>query len=225
MIIYAKKTTVKCHLCYKRFSSKVALTRHINQYHSVHKRYKCRFCQKDFLRENNKFLHERNCERRPDYLSEPTEATESTTQAGGSRTVDESEPPTLTQSTLKHTAEKYQKKFNRENKSNLYMRFNHAVREFKDILSDKTKSKAIKWYLSLGVEFCSATNPSKMTDPPVIFRSQTFASLDENDLEELLITAYDQIIDDIENFQRNGSGWILDNLVTLDLGEIFNLSI
>ena len=225
MVAYAEKKSEKlhqCQQCYRRFYSRDALTRHIRQYHIERKLHKCKFCQKDFIREKNKFLHERNCDQRPCCSSETT-ATQSTSQVGGSGTINESDPPVLTQSSLKHTAEKFQKQFNREDKNNLYLRFKEALREFIHILVDKIKSKSIKWYLSLNVEFCGATNPLKRTDPPVTFRTEVFTSITEYDLEEMANLGYEQIVDDIENFQRNGSGWVLDNLVTLDLGEILIL--
>ena len=59
---------------------------------------------------------------------------------------------------------------------------------------ESQKSKGIKFFMVLVMEFVRASNPSVITVPPVSF----------------------QFIYNIGEFQRNGSGWIVKDIIQLD---------
>ena len=71
------------------------------------------------------------------------------------------------------------------------------------------------------MNFCKSTSPSFKTDPAVTFRSEVFKSIDTRGLDYQFHVGYNQIVLQINEFQRNGSGWVIDHLQHLDLGTCF----
>ena len=81
--------------------------------------------------------------------------------------------------------------------------------------------EAVKWYLSLNMNFCKSASPAVKTDPAVTFRSELFKSIDHHKLDYQFHVGYNQIVQQIDEFQRNSSGWVVDHLQHLDLGSCF----
>ena len=81
--------------------------------------------------------------------------------------------------------------------------------------------EAVKWYLSLNMNFCKSASPAVKTDPAVMFRSELFKSIDNHKLDNQFHVGYIQIVQQIDKFQRNSSGWVVDHLQHLDLGSCF----
>ena len=81
--------------------------------------------------------------------------------------------------------------------------------------------EAVKWYLSLNMNFCKATNPAIKTGPAVTFCSEVFKSINTHELDYQFHVGYNQIVPQIDEFQRNGSGWVVDHIQHLDLGTCF----
>ena len=67
-----------------------------------------------------------------------------------------------------------------------------------------------KWYLGLKVIFHKATDPSVLTHPPVFFQTNPSPSykVDRED-EETWENALQQLDKQIEEYESNGSGWVL----------------
>ena len=82
---------------------------------------------------------------------------------------------------------------------------------------DVVKKRAVKFYLSLHVNFHLSTDVTFLTDPPAFLSTDTIEGYDSSDIHDALISTYENLVSTIEDFQQRGSGWILDNLVALDL--------
>ena len=82
-------------------------------------------------------------------------------------------------------------------------------------------AEALKWYLSLNINFCKSTSPGIKIDPAVTFPSEEFKSIDIHKLDYQFHEGQNQIVLQIDEFQRSGSGWVVDHLQHLDLGTCF----
>ena len=80
-----------------------------------------------------------------------------------------------------------------------------------------TKEANIKWYASLSLVFHKATRPDVITNPPVYFRTEPVASTSSNPLELQLKVALRRLWHQIDRYEENGSGWVVDRLRELDI--------
>ena len=85
----------------------------------------------------------------------------------------------------------------------------------------QVNTEAVKWYLSLNMNFCKSMNPAVKADPAVMFLSEVFKSINTHELEYQFHVGYNQIVLQIDEFQRNSSGWVVDHLQHLDLDTCF----
>ena len=88
---------------------------------------------------------------------------------------------------------------------------------FGDILNEKKKG-GIKFIVSVFVVFCKADNEEEITNPPVVLKSDVFVCVNGTDINERLNVACEQIKERIDEFVRNGSGWVIHHLEQMDLG-------
>ena len=71
------------------------------------------------------------------------------------------------------------------------------------------------------MNFWKPTSPGVKTDPAVTFHSELLKSIDTHELDYQFHVGFNQIVLQIDEFQRNGSGWVVDHLHHLDLGTSF----
>ena len=64
--------------------------------------------------------------------------------------------------------------------------------------------------------FVKAVDPAVTTDPLVVLTSELFEVYADTDISECLEKVYKQILNYIEVYERNGSGWILNILHSLE---------
>ena len=76
--------------------------------------------------------------------------------------------------------------------------------------------KALKFNMSLHVNFEKAVDPSFVTIPHAVLVTEQFEVYADTDIEDLLRDASKQLQNRIENYEGTGSGWIISNLVALD---------
>ena len=74
----------------------------------------------------------------------------------------------------------------------------------------EVKNGAIKWYLSLQLFFCKSADPTVKTDQRAIFESIVFYSVDNQKTNEMVTLGYNQLFQQRDEFQRNGSGSVVD---------------
>ena len=77
-------------------------------------------------------------------------------------------------------------------------------------------SKGIKFFMVLEMEFFQASNPEIVTVPPIVFHSETHEVYEDTNLEEVLQFIYREFTYNIGEYQRNGSGWVVKDLLQLD---------
>ena len=227
-----------CLKCSHSFYDAENLKRHTENCHGQVKEWHCRYCSKVFHRDQNKLFHERNCEQGPgisrkrqqqtidNYVSKISKG-EYQVGAGQDGVTIEEKEPTLIESSLKYTAKLYRKEFDQGNRRNLLNRLQHSLNHFKPIIARDTllSKQSVKWYLSLNMDFVKAADVSVKTDPSVTFRSEVFCSLNANKLDETFEAGYNQIVQLIDEFQQNGSGWVVDKFVAIDLGKQYFITV
>ena len=94
-------------------------------------------------------------------------------------------------------------------KSNIVNSYDHIVKQLK-------KKKSLKLQVSLFAVFHQAGNEDFKTDPPIVINSDMTTIMSSCLLEEQLLMIYNNFVSKIEDFQEQGSSWILDKLIKLD---------
>ena len=77
----------------------------------------------------------------------------------------------------------------------------------------------VKWYVTLKLNFHKANDPAVITEPPVVFRTEVFTSLNVEDIDAMFHAVYNELTQKIHNYQANGSGWVVDQFIDVELGE------
>ena len=85
----------------------------------------------------------------------------------------------------------------------------------------RANAEAVKRYLSMNMNFCMSTSPGVKTDPTVPFHSEVLMPIDTHKLDYQFHVGYKQIVQQIGEFQRSGSGMVIDHLWHLELGTYF----
>ena len=79
------------------------------------------------------------------------------------------------------------------------------------------RCRALKFTMSINVKFVKTDDSSIKTDPPVWFTTQPFPVYKGSDINDLLSCTQKQLLNRIDTFESNGSGWILNKLIFLDV--------
>ena len=84
----------------------------------------------------------------------------------------------------------------------------------------QSEKLALKFTMALHVVFIQSTEPDLKTDPAVVFNTDPFDVCSDTNIAECLTEVYIQLLNDIDIYERNGSGWVLNTLETLDLSYL-----
>ena len=227
-----ERTKHKCKGCTKFFSNGAALKQHHCE--SQIKKEKCPHCIKTINPTNNLEKQMRRCEKAPTHPSKrqlrqttldgptslengpstPKKLMVEEVQVGGAPAEQAGhwKAPEIVESALKYTALSFRKAF----KSNKKIEVIHSMRPMIKGQA-RVNAEAVKWYPALGMNFRRSTSPGVKTYPAVTFRSGMFKSIGTHKLDYQFHVRYNQIVLQIDEFQRNGSGWVVDHLRHLDL--------
>ena len=97
----------------------------------------------------------------------------------------------------------------------------NTLNEFKPII---IASYSIKYYFSVKVIYHQVKDVNDLTDPPAVHNTDVFKFLKlQTNVEKQLETIFLMISKSIEEFEKNGSGWVLDHYVSIDLCRYNNL--
>ena len=122
--------------------------------------------------------------------------------------------PDIAESALKYAALTFRKIFDSNDKKNVQQQLKDVIHTMRSVTKGQTRAnaEAFKWYLSLNINFCKSTSSGVNTDLAVTFHSEVFKSIDTHEFNYLFHVEYNQIVQQIDKFQRNGSGWIVNHL-------------
>ena len=132
-------------------------------------------------------------------------------QQGGQLEDTAKEAVVLVESALQNAASVYRKHFNQEDCQNLLENLKTNLTELKDIFVNKilVQTQALKWYVTLKLNFHKANDPAVITEPPVV-------------LDAMFHAVYNELTQKIHDYQANGSGWVMDQFIDVDLG-VYNI--
>ena len=70
------------------------------------------------------------------------------------------------------------------------------------------------------VNFRKAASSDVITNPPVVLHTEPEMGLRGTNYEQKLNEAFEEMIGKIDTFERNGSGWIVDKFLQLDINIV-----
>ena len=82
------------------------------------------------------------------------------------------------------------------------------------------KRKGITLSLALKVIMHKSVDPAVVADPPAVLNTDMVVGLIGSKYEDDLKAAFSNVMQQIDNFQRNGSGWVLNQFVELDMSIV-----
>ena len=98
---------------------------------------------------------------------------------------------------------------------------NELQQQVRDVLRQhRQEHQGIKWYMALNVRYVKiGEDGERMTTEP-LFRSDTVAAVNDQDIEQQLAVAQQQIFARSQEFLAEGSGWTLDEVVALTIHTV-----
>ena len=116
--------------------------------------------------------------------------------------------PEIVEPALKYTALTFRKAFSSNNKRDILQRLKEVIHSMRPVIEGQTQVNAevVKCYLSLNMNICKSTSPVVKKDPAVTFRSEVSKSINIDKLDYQFHAGYNQIVLQIDEFQRNGTG-------------------
>ena len=104
---------------------------------------------------------------------------------------------------------------------NLFPRLQQAMAEASDQLFTIQRSNTnVKYYISIHCLFYKPTDPDCVTDPPAVFTSGTSTLLAGSNMKEQMEINYENLLQSIELYETNGSGWCLLRFISLDIKTV-----
>ena len=83
--------------------------------------------------------------------------------------------------------------------------------------NDLEKLKGLKWYLSVDVKFSKLNAKGESVENEIPFRTTVFTSTNTSQFSEQLAQGFKEMHNSAENFQKEGSGWHLDEVENLKI--------
>ena len=175
----------KCKRCIISFSNEAARKQHHCE--PPIKKEKCPHCGKTINCANNLEKNLRSCEKAPTHLAKqqlhqttldgptssengpatPKKLMVEEEQVGGApaKHVQYWKIPEIVESALKDMALTFRKAFNTNNKRNVLQKLKEVIHSMRPVIEGQTRAnkEAVKWYLSLNLNFCKSTSPGVKT--------------------------------------------------------------
>lgn len=203
--------------CSGTFTVKENLLRHLMNHHG--NLWSCQRCQQSFNRYDNYIMHDRTC-----YYK----TTGKRHAEDDGYTVNKKLKDNLiyTGGALENTLADYRLVLTDEeqNANNIFAILKDSVSQLRGRVNEELKKKrALKFYLSLHLNFHLGSDETYITEPPVVLNTSAVELYESSQLDEILEKEYSNLVSAIEQFQGRGSGWVLDKLLMLDL-HVFEFS-
>lgn len=207
-----------CPRCHVEYKSKLYRDKHYKT-HFTCKNIKCPYCEKPFKQKCRMELHKKNCLQKCYTQAESIYGNTNTIQHGYGLTDsgDINDGGFIEHENALGIIRKERVTFSSSEK-NLIKRLEEAFKKTVERLEiEKESMSSLKVYLSLQVNFYKSADPSVVTNPSVWFNTEPIEFLIGDNTTEVVQHFQNNLMQQIDNYERNGSGWVLANLVTLDL--------
>ena len=199
----------RCYQCDGNFSKRCHLDRHIRQIHGSQS-FNCTLCGKACTRSINLEMHMRTC-------TGAAVAAVSSTQAHRGGTASSTPARSFTvcrrRRALGGAVEFHSVNMNAANQ---LVALEDAVLSLESTMTAyHRRHQAYKFQVAVDVMFHKAVDTTVVTQPPVTLRA-TMAAVYPVDVPQLVETAA-HLLELIEVYEHNGSGWVFSNFVSLEL--------
>ena len=206
-----------CDICSRTFTEKHHLNRH-KRGHEEEKKFNCGKCNKSFKRKDARQRHEKNCNGEKKQQQPPK-----TVGSGVRRNLVPTPPSNnnfdiaIAQTAFAKAAITWKLKYPRNDGAEYINLLNQSVTAMKGHITQYHQERhALKFNMSLHVNFEKATDPEVTTEPPIVFVSEQMEVYENTDIDELLTICSEQLQNRIEVYEMTGSGWIISELMELD---------
>ena len=217
-----------CDQCSKSFRRKDGLKRHQKQHQGIIT-HTCNNCRKGFYRRDKLVEHQAHCQgnqlkrKCDDDDSGPApKKVRGENQVGDGRPENHihEENDNLCSSTkaFEDSLKKIELKPRKDQRQDM----SHFLRgKTKPILShlsnELVEKRGIKWFISVKVRFIKPKPDDEDLNTEPHFRSLCMKTVNQHELENQLEEAKQKITQSLVLFQKEGSGWVLDEILHLDL--------
>ena len=209
------KEVFECDVCNMYFLSQEELDKHV-QLHALHREFCCQECARTYTSYEKLKMHIKTAH---SAMSAPQSSRKRlrAQQHGGGAVRERAF--TQVESSVNDSARTYRLPFTEDAPGEEFVAdLGNAVLVTARTLIEQLAGEAnIKWYASLTLVFHKATQPNVVTEPPVYFRTEPVASTSSNPLELQLKVALRRLWHQIDRYEANGSGWVVDRLRELDV--------
>ena len=160
--------------------------------------------------------HERNC-KGEQQQQQPSTSVSGVTRKSMPASTQTSFKITKTQTAFANATTTWKLAFNENNGADYTELLARSIAAMKGhITKFRQKRHALKFNMSLYINFEKATDASIVTDPPVVLVSEQMEVYEGTDVDDTLKITAEQLINLIETYEMNGSGWIVSRLMALD---------
>ena len=206
----------RCPHCYILFwEGDDAYDEHIKS-HSRRKPFECSHCQKRFFKNQRRKLHESRCDLNP--------GRESVGEQIGRGSKISTSKFILHNEAFNGYVKDWRYHFKQDDQdtisnplSALHTVIVVEVRKLLTEMFNDDDIDAFTWHLAFQVSFHKVTSPEEITVPPPCFTTRPLASYFSTNLEQAMENAYDILLSQIDDYQTNGSGWVLEMPILLDV--------
>ena len=195
--------------CSKEFNSKSGRDKHIKR---IHRRelVACKHgCGRTYVnRCPNLRHHEQTCDQNPDAARIGQGIRQQFHQATSDQTM------RLVRTAHGDNFSIYRKSINSGN--NIYGQLRHAImNDCRGVIRNQRDN--VKFYVTGKFIFEKASRPGVETDPPIYFQSNPIATTRTRPIQEALESTYQNLLEKINIFIKNGSGWALKAVHDVDI--------
>ena len=226
-VIHGEKKAFVCDQCGKSFTRKDDLKRHQKRHQGIIT-HTCNNCKKEFYRRDKLMEHQMHCQgnslkrKRGEGDTSPTpkkvRVDVQTGEGKPGRQVEENDIPCSSTTAFEDSLKKIELKPRNNQKQDM----SHFLRgKTKPILNhlsnDLIEKRGIKWFINVKVRFVKPKPDGEdlITEPH--FRSLCMKTVNQHELQNQLEEAKQKITQSLVLFQKEGSGWVLDEILHLDL--------
>ena len=203
---FMKEKCYPCRMCDLVFYEQENLMKHTLS-HSGEKKKSCVYCKKTIERTQNLKYHQQTCDSNIDRKKHDLQ------HGGGGYVADNGFK--LVHTALGNVFTLYRKPLNTKNFNDVKLTFTEDLQNL--LRREVADRKGIKWHLAMKAILYKLTDPSIVTDPPAVFNTDAIWGLIGSDYEEELNSAFANVIEQLDTYEMNGSGWVLDEFTELDV--------
>ena len=181
---------------------------------SIGSMYKCKNCSFSTERNKNFCYHKRTCDFRAGRTTADVVNDVDIQFGGAAKRARKSDVSsalngTFTQKTVYFTS---------SNALNFEKDLKEKIDEQSVFLSEQLMTKnAVKYFYCLSLNFHQSINPEYITRPAIYLNTQADTLLHSSDLEASVQLHNDHLLEQIDAFTQSGSGWIVHELLTLQI--------